>query len=64
MLTRPTKDTQSKSHPLDTQEEMRTQSNHDKGELLVPRTVRHNKAIDVGKAHQRHSIEFLLAGYI
>jgi len=29
---------------------MRTQNDHDKGEWLVPRTVRCNKAIDVDKA--------------
>jgi len=43
---------------------MRTQSIHDKGERLIPRTVRHIKAIDVDKAPQRHSIEILRAGYI
>ena len=64
MLTKPCKDTQSKSYSLDTQEEMRTQSDHDKGEQLVPTTVGHIKAIDVDKAQQRNSIEILRAGYM
>jgi len=64
MLTRTIKDTRSKSYPLDTKEEMRTQSNHAKSERLVSRKVRRLKAIDVDKDHQRHSIEILLAGFI
>jgi len=43
---------------------MRTQSIHDKGEQLVPRTFRHNKAMDFDKDQQKHSIEILRAGYI
>jgi len=46
-LTRRSKDTQSKSYPLDKKEEMRTQSGHDKSEWLISRTVRHYKAIDL-----------------
>jgi len=42
---------------------MRTQSGHDKGEWLVPRTDRHKTAIDFDKAHPRHKIEILRAGY-
>jgi len=41
---------------------MRPQSDRDDGEWLVPRTVRRYKAIDVDKAHQRHSIEILPTG--
>jgi len=43
---------------------MTTQSEHGNGEWLVPRTVRRYMAINVDKAHQRHSIETLPAGYI
>jgi len=31
---------------------MKARSDHDKGEWLVPRTVRSYKAIDVHKAHK------------
>jgi len=43
--------------------EMRTQSIHDKGRRLVPRTVRRNKVMDVDKDPQTHSIEISPAGY-
>jgi len=42
---------------------MQTQSGHDKGEWLVSRTVRRFKSTDGDKAHHRHSIVTLLAGY-
>jgi len=47
MLTRTHKDTQSISYMLDTQEEMKTQSIHDKCGQLVSRADRRIKAIDV-----------------
>jgi len=43
-------DSQSRSYKLDTWEEMKTQSDHNQDEWSVPRTFRHNKAIDVDKA--------------
>jgi hypothetical protein len=39
------------------------QSSHDKGGWLISRTVRRYKVIHADKAHQRHSIEILLAEY-
>ena len=62
-MTRPTQDTKSKSYELDTQE-ITTQSDHDKGEWLVPRTIRRFKSTDGDKANQRHSIEVIPPGYI
>jgi len=55
MLTRTHKDTQSISYMLDTQEEMKTQSIHHKGERLVSGTVVRIKVIDDDKTPQRHS---------
>lgn len=43
---------------------MKTKSEHDKGRRLVIKTIKHNKAIDIDMAQQRHSIEILLSGYI
>ena len=41
---------------------MTTRSDHDKGEWLIPRTVRSYMAIDVDKSHKDN--EILLAEYI
>jgi len=43
---------------------MTTQYDNDTGEWLIPKTVRHYKAIAVDKAHQTHSIKILPPGYI